>query len=792
MIHSSSIKANLSQAAAKAKLDKAEKSDKPDNADASHHNTAGSKGANSDTRDQALRRQLKDRPEQREAVYKHLASTEPALINHLEKWRQEDEAGEQPTQPKNDNFKTKVIEQYRTREAIREAFGEPQHSPQDWFENRLTPLPNGQPKERFDNRLTPPEGELAQSKATLPILREVKAVAADLLDRAGLRDFVNRNADRLFGATVLSDKAPVSGGQPTGTPGHDIEVNKRKLDDIESQIDELNRTPNKSVSEWFELTKLNVRALDARADLRTSVEAELKEAATAGPAYPGDPRSADQRVAAKAAEIKALAPDDAAFAQLVDNAQTKVNNDRVTEASAAEVERIYDEYGAEAAADALENLQAAHPELADDIAQAAQSTVDAIEQHEQAKARVNEVLSQEDVSEDEIKEVANLLQDMHPEDLNTFMSQMSDGQLAKMASEMNSNGHPFNGFDDGVGSNERIDMIDVFAQGLDAQQLNRVMDHWSSYKNPFFADAIAAHASDSTKAELVGLLKSNSEENGLLIAKVIGSMSDPELVTAALNGLDETQLQHVISAASQIKTEFVKEGGTSIIDPEKTTEVTTADPAPLVDLLDAAARSNDPAMKARVFEAGARQLDAIGGHGPTEEVRQQLTEILESDPSGVIDHLETNDRTGEAISVYVKFMLDAGDTQPLFNIGKELMGGDLTSQEAVIAFLEQTKEVGDGRAPVYQNAQSLGYFLGAIESGAHLWGASAQETADVLGFLADYFPFAQTAIGNIGKQIAEGRLEEGKLIIDKLFPGFDSVIETDLYAAYLFVSERDS
>jgi hypothetical protein len=127
----------------------------------------------------------------------------------------------------------------------------------------------------------------------------------------------------------------------------------------------------------------------------------------------------------------------------------------------------------------------------------------------------------------------------------------------------------------------------------------------------------------------------------------------------------------------------------------------------------------------------------------------------------------------------------------------QLMGGDISSLNKVLAFLEQTKAVGVGpngqpRPAVYQNAESLGYFLGAIEAGAHRRGADTQATGAALAFFADYFTFGAPAVEGIFNNIASGQIADGKRLVDTILPPFDSVVEADFDAAYLSVSERDS
>jgi hypothetical protein len=122
------------------------------------------------------------------------------------------------------------------------------------------------------------------------------------------------------------------------------------------------------------------------AALRQQVEAELRTAADAEPRYAGDPLTAEQRIDGRAAQIKALYPDDAGFAALVDQARTTVANERTVQAAAREVQRVYEQQGSVAAAQALDGVTAANPALADAIVDAAAPTVALIAQGLAAKS----------------------------------------------------------------------------------------------------------------------------------------------------------------------------------------------------------------------------------------------------------------------------------------------------------------------------------------------------------------------------------------------------------------------
>jgi hypothetical protein len=135
--------------------------------------------------DAALHAKLKEQPETREAVYRSLARTEPALIHHLETWHRQDE----PAVVRVDA----PAHTPRHPADLRDALGQPPtlRGPDDRFDNSLTPLPGAAPRERFDNSLTPLpkdrpsalqgwEAFQARVQAAVPVARTLIAEAAEM------------------------------------------------------------------------------------------------------------------------------------------------------------------------------------------------------------------------------------------------------------------------------------------------------------------------------------------------------------------------------------------------------------------------------------------------------------------------------------------------------------------------------------------------------------------------------------------------------------------------------------
>ena len=92
--------------------------------------------------------------------------------------------------------------------------------------------------------------------------------------------------------------------------------------------------------------------------------------------------------------------------------------------------------------------------------------------------------------------------------------------------------------------------------------------------------------------------------------------------------------------------------------------------------------------------------------------------------------LEHNFRNGDGISAYTKSMLNAGQNEQLGSfIAKLSKGNDLTGNP-LTRFGNQVRGT-DGN-PHYQNAQVLGYFAGALFSGAKQITGDRTKQADML------------------------------------------------------------
>lgn len=338
-----------------------------------------------------------------------------------------------------------------------------------------------------------------------------------------------------------------------------------------------------------------------------------------------------------------------------------------------------------------------------------------------------------DVSHGDLSDIQNSFRNLNGAEANEVFRRLSDDDLQKWADELDGT---LGSFD----TDEKKALFNELAGKLDDQQLARFINALGDEGNiQALADSVANNASGATKAALIGRMDENVETNeraAIAVAEIMGGMSNnPRELEGVLQNLSQTQLASIMRAASQeeIHTVTSPYGGGSVY--------TTFEPQPLVDMLNAVSRTGNAELKANVFQAASLELKRIeeagnllnpvpGQDDAARDVRNALTGILQSDTTGIMTELEHKYRNGDGITAYVKSMLDAGETAELGNIVARLSKGNDLRGDPLSRFGTQVRGT-DGN-PHYQNAQVLGYFAGALFSGAKQITSDRSRQADML------------------------------------------------------------
>lgn len=338
---------------------------------------------------------------------------------------------------------------------------------------------------------------------------------------------------------------------------------------------------------------------------------------------------------------------------------------------------------------------------------------------QQVKGKLNEDGWFNDVTNDELKDIAGTFDRLNPQQRNEVIKNLSDAELKKLADESGSMGIFGTG---GLSRDEKRAMLEDMVQGADGTQLERLSKAFSSEDDAkLLGDAIASHAGNDAKLDFVKRMAGQVEGNeqvALQVAKAIGGMKGSAThVDQALEALSGNKLHSVVQAAQQenLSTNPLSRG----------TSVLTYDVGPLQSMIDAAATGNSVEQKARLFDSAATVLNDISkvsyfmpGRGVIKNdaearLTQSLSKLITSDTNGVMAELESQFRSGKAITTFTKQMIEQGRTDELKVIVSQLQKGNDLQGDPLQRFTA-TDANGD-----YVNAQTLGYFVGSVHAASH-------------------------------------------------------------------------
>lgn len=224
---------------------------------------------------------------------------------------------------------------------------------------------------------------------------------------------------------------------------------------------------------------------------------------------------------------------------------------------------------------------------------------------------------------DNLQQTVRDLKDLSKNERNAAIQKISDEDLKALADDVNASGL---GGASGLSADERRDLFNTLAQGLNGQQLGRMAQAFDSRQDVMaLGQAVAQHADAETKLAFIEKMAprtangdfhtqahpgSTSIETGdkeaEAILDVLNSLgSDPASFNQAIEKMDDKTLQAVMDAGlNKTSTTTVTSTGTAIT-------TVSHDPQQLEKLLEAAKGSADPAVKAKVFAAASDSLDQV-------------------------------------------------------------------------------------------------------------------------------------------------------------------------------------
>jgi hypothetical protein len=409
----------------------------------------------------------------------------------------------------------------------------------------------------------------------------------------------------------------------------------------------------------------------------------------------------------------------------------------------------------------------------------------------------------EDVDQDDLELVNQVWANLTPEQAQEVFSQLAPEEIQFWGSEAQ---RSTTSTDNGLTGGQQQSLFDTLAGRLTGEQLAQVADafgnvdrvtsavleHGSAETRADYALAIAADASgranrpdSSIWSGKITTTYGNDEANA--VADLLVSLqNDPEQFNRVIAGLSDAQLTEVMGAArGQVDTVY-GEGDSSVNSSFDTSRMTT--------IIDAAARNCSVEQRARVFEAGSVALDRISGNAPnrdvpdgsseaTGEVLDSLNALLQTDPTGIVAELEENYRDGGGITSFMREMVAQDRNEDIAGLVVSVQSGNGQDENPVERFLES-----DGQGN-YRNAQSLGYVVGALQSGVTELNRSNAEKAgdleEIFGLIAVAGEGGSAPVGVVTSglewvtsqlvddttsQLAQGNIDFAEAIRDLAYP----------------------
>ena len=253
------------------------------------------------------------------------------------------------------------------------------------------------------------------------------------------------------------------------------------------------------------------------------------------------------------------------------------------------------------------------------------------------------------------------LKDLSKDERNAAIGQISDTDLRALADDVNASG--LCGAS-GLSADERRDLFNTLAQGLDGQQLGRMAQAFDSRQDVIaIGQAVARHADAETKLAFIEEMAPRTANGDSHTQAYLGAVStetgdkEAEAILDVLNSLggDAASFNQAIQKMDDKTLQAVVDAGlnkttTTVIDPGAATTSVSYDPQQLEKLLEVAKGSADPAVKARVFAAASEGLDqvraatgfpvfSVGADKVAQSLQGKLTRLMQTDASGITKQL---------------------------------------------------------------------------------------------------------------------------------------------------------
>lgn len=282
-----------------------------------------------------------------------------------------------------------------------------------------------------------------------------------------------------------------------------------------------------------------------------------------------------------------------------------------------------------------------------------------------------------------LKQTLQDFKDLTPAERDAVVSRLNDADLKELADDVNAMGL---GGANGLSADEKRDLFNTLATGLSGEQLGRLATAFNDRQDVMaLGQAVGQHASSDVKLDFIKEMAPRTsdgdshathtrheagDKEAEAILEVLNSMgNDPSGFNDAIHSLDDQTLDAVVTAGINKVTSYSGKD-----------QVPTGlrhDSEQLSKLLEVAARSADPAVKAKVFEMGAQavgKIDAATAHGPqsstannyaVQRIVDKLSALKDTDAANISAHLQQ--QTGNTVDQWMEKLNTSNEKRPWGN-----------------------------------------------------------------------------------------------------------------------------
>lgn len=386
------------------------------------------------------------------------------------------------------------------------------------------------------------------------------------------------------------------------------------------------------------------------------------------------------------------------------------------------------------------------------------------------------------VTHGDVQSIAHTLEGLDANQTRAVINQLAaDGTLDIVAQEFTDDKVLGLG---GLTVAERLQFFNEMARKLDGGGLKTLSDAFAGtdansggYEDVVaLGQAVATHASphvqveyvqemasdmadqpDYTTTHLGGSTSRTGDAEAAAVGEVLaGLQGSPSAAREAFSALSDEQMRAVMSASIDETVNYSSHAVSANLDGKVAGEI-----------LASASQISDPDLKARIFDAGAQTLEhineefgfpvtALGKEESANAVANGLTQLLDTDTTGIMRELAYNQSTmdGTSFGQYAKHMLNTGQEDVLGEQMARLQMGNQLNENPITRFEDSVTL--PSAAERYENAGTLGYFVGGVYSGAESISSDVQQqqeltskvlnsTLTVIGSVAP--PTANTGFG---------------------------------------------